>query len=122
MASDVSPALLTEQERRTRFLKIWAAISTPMLLASVIVVLVISPLAFLTTIAALFLIFSGVEAIARRRLLSFLASIALLLAVIALLVGLTLLLLNHWRTAVAVLVGIAALTLLAANFQELRRR
>jgi hypothetical protein len=111
-----------EQERRTRFLKIWAAVSTPLLLASVIVVLIISPLAFLTTIAALFLIFSGVEAIARRRLLSFLGSTALLLVGIALLVGLILLFLNHWRTAIAVLVGIAALALLAANFQELRRR
>ncbi|HSO99529.1 MAG TPA: hypothetical protein VLP43_11300 [Solirubrobacteraceae bacterium] len=111
-----------EQERRMRFLKLWAAVSTPLLLASVIVVLVISPLAFLTTIAALFVIFSGVEAIARRRLLSFLASTALLLVGIVLLAGLVLLLLNHWRTAVAVLVGIAALALLAANFQELRRR
>jgi len=111
-----------EQERRTRFLKIWAAVSTPLLLASVIVVLVVSPLAFLTTIAALCLIFSGVEATARRRLLSFLASTALLLLGIALLVGLVLLFLKHWRTAIAVLVGVAALALLAANLQELRRR
>jgi hypothetical protein len=111
-----------EQERRTRFLRFWAAISTPLLLASVIVVLIISPLAFLTTIAALFLIFSGVEAVARRRLLSFLASAALLLVGIALLVGLALLFVNHWRTAIAVLVGVAAIALLAANFQELRRR
>jgi hypothetical protein len=111
-----------EQERRTRFLKIWAAVSTPLLLASIIIVLIISPLAFLTTIAALFLIFSGAEAVARRRLLSFLASLALLLIGIALLVGFTILLLNHWRTALAVLVGIAALALLAANLRELRRR
>ena len=111
-----------EQERRTRFLRFWAAVSTPLLLASVIVVLIISPLAFLTTIAALLLIFSGVEAVARRRLLSFLASTALLLVGIALLVGLVVLFLNHWRTAIAVLVGVAALALLAANFQELRRR
>jgi hypothetical protein len=66
--------------------------------------------------------FSGVEAVARRRLLSFLASTALLLIGIALLVGFSNLLLNHWRTALGVLVGIAALALLAANFQELRRR
>ncbi|MBV9535502.1 MAG: hypothetical protein JO321_08845 [Solirubrobacterales bacterium] len=110
-----------QQERRTRFLKIWAAVSTPLLLATVIVELIISPLAFFTTIAALILVFSGVEAIARRRLLSFLASLALLVFGIALLVGLTLLFLKHWRTALAVLVGIAALVLLAANFRELRR-
>lgn len=113
---------IEEQERRKRFLKIWAALSTPLLLASVVVVLIISPLAFFAMIASLFLIFSGVEAIARRRLLSFLTSMALLLVGIALLVGLSLLFLNHWRTAIAVLIGIAALALLAANFQEMRRR
>jgi hypothetical protein len=111
-----------DQEQRTRFLKIWAALSTPLLLASVIVVLIFSPLAFLTTVAVLILIFSGVEAIARRRLLSFLASTALLVVSIALVVGLVLLFLKHWRTAIAVLVGIAAVALLAANLQELRRR
>jgi hypothetical protein len=112
----------SDQERRTRFLKVWAAISTPLLLASVIVVLIFSPLAFITTVAALFLLFSGVEAIARRRLLSFLASTALLVVGIAALIGLIILFLRHWRTAIAVLVGIAAVALLAANLQELRRR
>jgi hypothetical protein len=111
-----------EQERRTRFLKVWAALSTPLLLASVIVVLLISPLAFVVTVAALFLIFSGVEAIARRRLLSFLASTTLLLVGLAVVVGLILLFLKHWRTAIAILVGVAAVALLAANLQELRRR
>ena len=111
-----------EQERRTRFLKLWAAISTPLLLASVIVVVIVSPLAFITTIAGLFLVFTGIEALARRRLLSFLASTILLVVVIALLAGFILLLLTHWRIAISVLVGIAALGLLGANIQELRRR
>lgn len=110
-----------EQERRTRFLRLWAALSTPLLLGSVIVVLLGSPLAWLTTIAVLVLVFAGVEAIARRRLLSFLASVLLLAAVIAGVIGLVLLFLTHWRTALAVLVGAAALALLVGNLEDLRR-
>ena len=93
-----------------------------MLLGSVIVVLVASPLATITTIAALAVLFTGVEAIARRRLLSFLASLLLLGATIALIVGVILLFHRHWRTAISVLVGAAALALLVANFRDIRRR
>ena len=98
---------LREQERRTRFLKLWAAVSTPLLLSSIIVVLLASPLAWITTLAVLIVAFAGVEAIARRRLLSFVASVLLLTAAAALIVGLTLLFVKHWRTAISVLVGTA---------------
>jgi len=110
-----------EQERRTRFLKLWAAVSTPLLLGSIIVVLLGSPLAWISTLAVLILAFAGVEAIARRRLLSFVASVLLLAAATALIVGLTLLFIKHWRTAISVLVGAAALVLLSGNLEELRR-
>lgn len=112
---------LQEQERRTRFLKLWAAVSTPLLLGSIIVVLLASPLAWITTLAVLIVAFAGLEAIARRRLLSFVASVLLLTATAALIVGLTLLFLKHWRTAISVLVGAAALVLLFGNLEELRR-
>ncbi|MBV9310548.1 MAG: hypothetical protein JOZ73_06945, partial [Solirubrobacterales bacterium] len=97
-------------------------LSTPLLLASVVVVLIFSPLAFLATIGAFVFLFSAVEAIARRRLVSFVASIVLLVLAIALIVGFVRLLLTHWRTAIAVVVSVAALALLAANFLELLRR
>ena len=113
---------LEQQERRTRFLKLWAAISTPLLLGSIILVLDGPPLAWITTTAVLAGVFIGVEAIARRRFLSFLASIVLLIAVIALVVGFILLLLKHWRTAISLLVGAAALALLIGNLRDLRRR
>jgi hypothetical protein len=61
-----------------------------------------------------------VEAMARR-LLSFLGSTLLLVATIGLGVGLVLLFLKHWRTAIAVLLGAAALTLLLGNLRDLRR-
>jgi hypothetical protein len=113
---------LEQQERRTRFLKLWAAISTPLLLASIIVVLIASPLASITTIAVLTSMFIGVEAIARRRFLSFLASVVLLVGGVALVAGFVVLLLDHWRIAVSLLVGVAAVTLLLANVRDVRRR
>jgi hypothetical protein len=112
---------LEQQERRTRFLKLWAAASTPLLLAAIVVALVAAPLAWLTTIAVLVVAFTGVEAVARRRLLSFLTSMLLLVGLIALCVGFVLLLLKHWRTAIALLVGAAALALLLGNLRNLRR-
>lgn len=111
-----------EQHRRTRFLKLWAAVSTPLLLGSVIVVLIASPLTDLITIAALVTVFSGVEAIARRRLLSFLASVVLLAATLALTAGFVLLLLEHWRIALSLLVGAAALALLIGNIRDLHQK
>jgi hypothetical protein len=113
---------LEQQERRTRFLKLWAAVSTPLLLGSIIVVLDGSLFASITTIAVLASAFIGVEAIARRRFLSFLGSIVLLVCVLALGVGFVLLALKHWRTALSLLLGVAALALLVGNLRDIHRR
>ena len=109
-----------EQERRTRFLKLWAAVSTPLLLSSIIVALAVSPFAWVLDISILACAFAGVEAIARRRFLSFLASVVLLLGTIVVVVALVLLFLKHWRIAVSLLIGVAALTLLIANLKAIR--
>ena len=112
---------LDQQDRRTRFLRLWAAISTPLVLACLAVGLVASPLAVAIDITVLAVAFIGVEAIARRRFLSFLGSAILLVVGLALSVGFTLLLLRHWRIAVALLVGAAALVLLFADLRAIRR-
>ena len=112
---------IDEQERRTRFLKAWAALSTPLLLSSGILVLLVSPLAFLIDVAVLACFFIGFEAIARRRFASFVASLVLLVTVLALAGGLTVLFLGHWRLAVSLVIGVAAVALLIANLGTLRR-
>src|SRR5947209_6728028 len=48
------------QERRTRFLNVWVAISTPLLMGSIIVSLLATPCAFLGTVVILFLVFSAI--------------------------------------------------------------
>ena len=110
-----------EQESRQRFLKLWAAVSTPLLLTAFIVALLVSPFAAIVDVAILAALFIGVEAIARGRFVSFLASLLLLVAAVAVAVGLLLLFLNYWRIALAVLIGVAALALLVANLRTVRR-
>jgi hypothetical protein len=112
---------LDEQDRRTRFLKLWAAVSTPLLLSSIILILVVSPLALIIDIAILACLFIGVEAIARRHFLSFFASLVLLLVAVALGAGLILLFLRHWRTALSLVIGAAAIALLIANLRAMRQ-
>ncbi len=109
-----------EQERRTRFLRLWSVISTPLLLAALIVVLLARPLAWIATIVVLTALFIGVEAFARRRFLSFLASAVILVAVIVLGGALIALFRQHWRIALSVLIGAAALALLLGNLQDVR--
>jgi len=109
-----------EQERRTRFLRLWAVLSTPLLLAAVIVVLLARPLAWLGTIAVLTGLFVGVEAFARRRFLSFLASTLLLAAIIVVGTAVIVVFRDHWKIAVSVVIGAGALALLIGNVRDLR--
>ena len=74
-----------------------------------------SPLALVTTILIFVAIFTGVEAIARRRSVSFLVSVLRLVGAVVLFVVLAFLFLDHWRIAVSVLIGVAALVLLLGN-------
>jgi hypothetical protein len=104
-----------DQERRTRFLELWAVLSIPLLLSSIAVALTASRLALVTTILSFVAIFTGVEAIARRRFVSLLFGLLRLVAVVALVVVLAFLFLDHWRIAVSVLIAVAALVLLLGN-------
>jgi hypothetical protein len=110
-----------EQQRRARFLRVWAAVSTPLLLAMVPVILLARPLTWVTTLIAITLLFIGVEAFARRRFLSFLGSVLLLAAIVAALVGFVALFHYHWRIAVSVLFAAAAVLLLAGNLGDIGR-
>ncbi len=107
-----------EQERRTRFLRLWAVVSTPLLLASVPVILLARPLAWGATVVALALLFAGMEAFARRRLLSFLASSALVLAVAAICVVLVELGPDYWKVAISLVFAAAAFLLLMGNLGD----
>jgi hypothetical protein len=108
-----------EQQRRMRFLRVWAAVSTPLLLASIPVILLARPLGWGTALVVLVLLFAGGEAFARRRLLSFVASVGLLLATAAVVVGLVELSQQHWALAISLVFALAAGLLLVGNLGDL---
>jgi hypothetical protein len=108
-------------QRRTRFLRLWAAVSTPLLLAMVPVILLAQPLAVITTIAVFGYVFLAVEAVAWRRLLSFLASTLLLAAVAAVVLLLVEVIPQYWKSGVSALFAAAALALLVGNLGDLRK-
>jgi len=110
-----------QQQRRMRFLRAWAALSTPLLLALVPVILLARPLAWITSIAAFGYLFAAVEAFAGRRLLSFVASTLLLVAIAGALFALVTVVPQYWRIVVSVPFAAAALALLAGNVGDLRR-
>ena len=112
---------MEEQERRTRFLRFWSVVSTPLLIASLILLVTSHPAEYLATIAALILLFLGVEAIARRRFLSFVASAVLLVMVVVAGVALVVGFVRYWQLTLSVVLGIVAVALLLANLRDARR-
>jgi hypothetical protein len=109
-----------DQDRNTAFLRIWAAVSIPVLILGTAVLLVRpSPLLF-SGFTTFLVAFAGVEAVARRRLRLFLllgAAVALWIFAVA---GLVFSLLRNWQPALAVLLALTALVLLVVNVGELR--
>jgi len=102
-------------------LRVWGALSTPLLVGTIVVLLLGPPLAFLTSLVLLVVLFLGIEAAARARLLSFLVGLALTALTFGLAAVLVTGLLQNWRVVLAALLGVVALLLLVVNLRELRR-
>jgi len=109
------------QDSRTRFLKVWSALSTPLLILAIVVILIGPPLALLTTLVGLTLVFAAVEAVARRRLLAFLTGLAVTCLAVAAAILLGIGVLRHWQTTLALVLTVGAAGSLVLNVQELRR-
>jgi hypothetical protein len=107
--------------RPSRMLRIWAALSTPLLIVTVVVLLLGPPLAFLTSLTLVVLLLFGVEAAARGRLLRFFVGLVLLGLTVAVVGALAIGLVQNWRIVLAVLLSLLALVLLVGNVGELRR-
>ncbi len=106
---------------RPRMLRVWAALSTPLLVLTVVVLLLGPPLAFLTSLVLVVLLFFGVEATARGRLLRFVVGLVLLGLTVAVVAGVVIGLVQNWRIVLAVLLSLLALVLVIVNVRELRR-
>ncbi len=112
-----------ETPTRRRFLSIWSAISTPLIIGVVAALFLpgtATPIVA-TTVFWLFVLLA-VEALARRSLIRFLAT----LWVLSVLAGLTatviaLVFSYGWLTTVSICLGVSSLLLLVANLRELAR-
>ena len=109
------------KDPRTRFLRIWSTVSSPLLFAAV-AVLIIAPNIGLVAGAGVFAVgFLAVEALARRRLAAFVVSLFLLLVAISVSLAIVGGVVNQWRIVVGSLLGAVALVVLVANMRDLRR-
>jgi hypothetical protein len=115
----VSLPAVIDTHRHTAFLRGWAAISTPVLVLWIGVLLIRPTAPTLAGFATFLLVFAGVEAVARRRvglLLAVLAAVAVWVLAAA---SLVITLLGTWRTVLAVVLVLAAVVLLVVNLREL---
>ncbi len=106
---------------RQRFLTIWAAISAPLLIASLILVLLNPVAGTVATFTGITLVFAAVEAWGRGRLLALVAVLVggiFILVIGTIFVGL---LIVEWRLAIIALLAAIALALLITNVRELVR-
>jgi hypothetical protein len=107
---------------RRRVLSAWSAVSTPLLLLTLaVLVLPLGPSIATFAIVAITVIFA-LEALARRRLVSFLLTAGIVVIGVSISVSIVIGLLIEWRYTVAVLLAAGALVVLVLNLAELRRR
>lgn len=107
-----------EQPRvRSRLLRIWAAISTPLIIAIVVWLLIgnFTQYYWLGVIVGV-LVILGVESLARGRLLAFIGWSLVVFVGASIAIGL----IREWRFTLAVLLLVGAVVLLAQNLRELR--
>ena len=102
---------------RHRVLRIWAAVSTPLLITLIIWLLVGNSSSHYTVgVVVGITLLVGIEALARGRLLAFLVTALALVAAILIIGGLV----QQWRLTLAILLAIGAVVLLWQNLRELR--
>ncbi|MDA2805018.1 cation:proton antiporter [Nocardiopsis suaedae] len=110
-------------QRPSRFLNIWATLSTPLL-----IIALGASLYFLRgsdvmpAMIGIVFIFATIDAFARRKLWSFLTGVAILALVAAVIAGIIVAFVLNWRIAVLVPTGIVVAILLFVNIRDLVRK
>ncbi len=111
------------KQRTTRVLHVWATLSTPLLLIALgtVMVLLRGSLALLAALGVVVL-FATFDALARRRFLSFLVGLALVVVAVGLVSAVIAAFLVNWRITVLVPMALAVVSLLYINLRDLLRR
>jgi hypothetical protein len=109
-----------QRDLRSRFLRVWAAVSTPVLVLGLGGLVARPSIPVLVGFLTFLVVFGVVEAIGRRRVLAFATVLGAVLLWIAAVAGLILALLSSWHFVLAGLLAVLALVLLVVNVRELR--
>ena len=113
--------LPTETTSRRRVLAIWSAISTSIVMAALIFVLVAPEWNARGLAVEVIIVLFAFEALARKQLVRFAVLVVASLLIAALLLALGSALVADWRVVLAFLLGVAAVALLFLNVRELVR-
>ncbi|WP_433701016.1 hypothetical protein [Nocardiopsis sp. CA-288880] len=111
------------QQRTTRFLHLWVALSTPLLLVSLALPMFLLDGQFtLYAMLGVVVAFAAVDSVARRKFIQYLTGLAIAAFVIGLAVGIVAAFIADWRIAIAVPIAVIVVLLLVVNIRELLRR
>ncbi|MFC4563925.1 hypothetical protein ACFO4E_18855 [Nocardiopsis mangrovi] len=111
------------KQRPTRFMYVWAALSTPLLIIALgaLAVLRLGSLTIPAMVGAV-MVFAMVDAFARRRLMSFLAGLAVVLLIAVVIAAIIAAFAASWRIALLVPLTLIVVILLVVNVRDLLRR
>lgn len=109
-----------QTDLRSRFLRVWAAVSTPVLALGLVGLLVRPSVPVVIGFPTFLVVFGVVEAIGRRRVLAFATVLGAVLLWVVAVAGLIWALLSSWHLVLAGLLAVVALVLLVVNVRELR--
>jgi hypothetical protein len=112
-------SLPTAVPTRTGLLRVWAAVSTPLLILWIGVLLTRPSALSLSGSIAFLVVFAGVEAVARGRARLFATVLAVAAVWLGAAAGLVFTLLRNWQLGAGVLLAVTALALIALNLREL---
>ncbi|MBR8740840.1 hypothetical protein [Nocardiopsis sp. MG754419] len=110
-------------QRTARFLHLWVALSTPLLLLSLALTLfLLDGQMTLWAMLGVVLLFAAIDSVARRKFVQYLTGLAIAVLVIGLVVGVVMAFVADWRIAVTVPIVLIVVVLLVVNVRDLMRR
>jgi hypothetical protein len=113
--------LPAETTSRRRVLAIWSAVSTPVVMAMLVFVLVAPDWNARSIAVEIIIVLFALEALARKQLVRFAVLVVAALLIAALVLALGSALVADWRVVLAFVLGLAAVALLFLNVRELVR-
>jgi hypothetical protein len=106
-------------EQHSSLLRVWAAVSTPVLILWIGLLLTRPSAVTLSGFAAFVIVFAGVEAVVRGRIRLLLAVLALAAVWVGAAASMAVALLRNWQLGLGGLLAVVALVLLGLNMREL---